>query len=155
MHNPISIYTDGSCHTQLKTGAWAAIIFINTHKTILKAIVTNTTHNRMELLAVIKALDFVQAQSTTNEPIAVYSDSQYVVKLADRKEKLKQNRFTTKKGSPIQNADLVKILIKQMDTRILRFIKVKAHQKQTETTNHNREVDLLVRKMLRTHLNEP
>jgi hypothetical protein len=36
----------------------------------------------------------------------------------------------------------------------LRFIKVKAHQKMGETINYNREVDILVRKMLRAYLNK-
>ena len=32
----IEIYTDGSCHTQLLNGAWAALVFIDVKKTILK-----------------------------------------------------------------------------------------------------------------------
>jgi ribonuclease HI len=154
MHPPIQIYTDGSCHTQLKTGAWAAIILMNKEKIILQAIVTHTTHNRMELTAVIKAIEYVQTQPTHNQPMHIYSDSQYVVKLAERKEKLKQHNFTTKKGTLMQNADLVRILIQHIERENLLFIKVKAHQKQTQTTNYNREVDILVRKMLRSYLNK-
>jgi ribonuclease HI len=152
MHSPIHIYTDGSCHTQLKTGAWAAIVLVNQDKTILQSIVTYTTHNRMELTAVIKAIEYVQA--THNLPIHIYSDSQYVVNLGARKEKLIQDDFTTKKGKLIQNADLVRILFQYMERANLRFIKVKAHQKQTQTINYNREVDILVRKMLRSYLNK-
>jgi ribonuclease HI len=154
MIQPIQIYTDGSCHTQLKTGAWAAIVLINQDKTILQSIVTPTTHNRMELTAVIKAIEYVQAQSTNDQPIHIYSDSQYVVNLGARKEKLMQCDFTTKRGTLIQNADLVRILFQYMERANLRFIKVKAHQKQTQTINYNREVDILVRKMLRSYLNK-
>ena len=57
----VEIYTDGSCHTQFLIGAWAAIIFISGEKIILSGIENYTTHNRMELMAVIKALEFIRA----------------------------------------------------------------------------------------------
>ena len=84
----IEIYTDGSCHTQLLNGAWAALVFIDGKKTILKGTETNTTHNRMELLAVINAIKHVEAEVTLKEKLHIYSDSQYVVNLNDRRKKL-------------------------------------------------------------------
>ena len=63
MKNPvIEIYTDGSCHSQQLIGAWAALVFINGEKTILKGTEKETTHNRMELLAVINAIKHVEAK---------------------------------------------------------------------------------------------
>ena len=60
LHPIITIYTDGSCHTQQLVGAWAAIIFIGAKKFVLSGTEENTTHNRMELTAIIEALKFTE-----------------------------------------------------------------------------------------------
>ena len=143
----IKIYTDGSCHTQLLVGAWAAIVFINEEKVILKGTATNTTHNRMELIGIIEAVDHLIQRGHGDQLMEVYSDSQYAVNLLTRKERLKKNDFITKKGTPVQNVDLVKKLIAHMETYNLRFVKVKAHQKDGDAIN--REVDILVRQLVR------
>ncbi len=146
---PIEIYTDGSSHTQKLIGAWAAIIYYNKTKIIIKQVETNTSHNRMEMQAVIQAIKFVDTNYSTNIPIIINSDSQYVVNLVDRKEKLKKNEFITKKGNPVKNLDLVITLIDQIETHEITFNKIKAHVKDGDTKN--REVDLLVRKLMREH----
>ena len=51
MHSTIIIYTDGSCHTQQQIGAWSSIILVDDEKISLSGIEINTTHQRMELLA--------------------------------------------------------------------------------------------------------
>ncbi len=150
----IKIFTDGSCHTQLKTGAWVALIFIEGKKIVLQNVVENTTHNRMELSAVISAVLYITENNIEYSGIEIYSDSQYVVDLVDRKEKLKNKLFITKKGTPIQNADLVQNLITLMEEFALIFIKVKAHQKPTSEINYNREADKLVRSILREAVNK-
>ena len=146
---PIEIYTDGSSHTQKLIGAWAAIIYYNDSKIIIKQVVVNTNHNRMEMQAVIQAIKFVDTNYSTNIPIIINSDSQYVVNLVDRKEKLKKNEFMTRKGNPVKNLDLVITLIDQIETHEIRFNKIKAHVKDGDIKN--REVDLLVRKLMREH----
>jgi len=146
---PIEIYTDGSSHTQKLIGAWAAIIYYNESKIIIKQVVVNTNHNRMEMQAVIQAIKFVDTNYSTNIPIIINSDSQYVVNLVDRKEKLKKNEFITRKGNPVKNLDLVNTLIDQIETHEITFNKIKAHVKDGDIKN--REVDLLVRKLMREH----
>lgn len=149
----IVIYTDGSCHTQHKIGGWAAVIFIDDKKTLIKGKEINTTHNRMEIIAVLKAIDFVK----TNNPGAamiIYSDSQYVCGIRDRKEKLKNKNFLTNKGKLIQNLDLVKDLIYEIENYDISFVKVKAHQKSGDTVNCNREVDKISRKIVRDNVRE-
>lgn len=146
---PIEIYTDGSSHTQKLIGAWAAIIYYNKTKIIIKQVETNTSLNRMEMQAVIQAIKFVDTNYSTNIPIIINSDSQYVVNLVDRKEKLKKNEFFTRKGNPVKNLDLVITLIDQIESHEITFNKIKAHVKDGDTKN--REVDLLVRKLMREH----
>lgn len=146
---PIEIYTDGSSHTQKLIGAWAAIIYYNDSKIVIKQVVVNTNHNRMEMQAVIQAIKFVDTNYSSNIPIIINSDSQYVVNLVDRKEKLKKNEFMTRKGNPVKNLDLVSTLIDQIETHEITFNKIKAHVKDGDIKN--REVDLLVRKLMREH----
>ena len=52
----IKIYTDGSCLTNPGNGGWAAIININDEIKEISGSEKNTTNNRMELLAPIRAL---------------------------------------------------------------------------------------------------
>jgi len=146
----IAIFTDGSCHTQLKTGGWASIILIQGKKIVLEGNADETTHQRMELTAVIESLEYLTMHKLIDEPINIYSDSQYVVDLFKRKERLASANYLTKKLKSIRNADLVKELIAFMQLQNISFIKVKAHQKLSNTeTALNREVDFLSRKKMR------
>ena len=103
----------------------------------------------MELLASIKALEFIEEKKYSYKQIKLYTDSQYLTGLTDRKEKLENKDFLTKKGTSIQNADLVKKIIQYIEKLNIEFIKVKAHLKKTDTTNFNIEVDKLSRKIVR------
>ena len=145
----ITIYTDGSCHTQLKIGAWAGVIITGNKKRILKGTATNTTHQRMELTAVIEALIYVQHHFPEVININLISDSQYVIGLPARRQKLQAANFTTKQGKPIQNADLVQHLYKLSESFSIDFIKIQAHLKKTSDVDYNIEVDRLSRQMVR------
>lgn len=149
----IDIYTDGSCHTIHGIGAWAAIILAGHKKIQIKGEAQNTTHNRMELLAVIKAISFA-VENYKDAALAIYTDSQYVYRIPERKEKLIKNHFHTKKGTPIQNSDLVQVLISQLESCAVQFIKIKAHQQHVTAVpdihdSYNSVVDKLVRRMVR------
>src|SRR5690606_4924179 len=108
-------------------GAWAAIIVINGNKEYLKGIEKNSTHNRMELLAVINALGFLSGHHFSDASIRVFTDSQYVAGIPARSSKLEQQGFLTSKLTSIRNSDLIKILLEKLATLDVTFIKVKAH----------------------------
>lgn len=148
------IYTDGSCYTQNRTGTWVAIVLYGTAKKVLYDTVPDTTHNRMELMAVIKGIQYLLSHCDSDTPIRVYSDSQYVTGLPARKAKITSHHFTTQKGHPLQNSDLVKTFFELLSGRSIAFIKIRAHQKQGDTINYNREADMLCRKLLRTSVEE-
>lgn len=150
----IEVYSDGSCNPKFKIGGWATIIFFQNKKIILKGRQFNTTHNRMELLGTIKALEYIKENSLKFNYIKIYSDSQYLVRLLERKEKLKKSNFLKKSGVPIQNNDLVKDIVTYIDSMHIEFIKVKAHQKKSDKKNFNREVDILSRNLIRTYIKE-
>lgn len=145
----IEIFTDGSCHTQQRTGAWASVILYNGNKIELSGECTDTTHNRMELIAVISAIQYADNNGMA-VPIVVYTDSQYVSLIPERKEKIKRKNYRTNRGTMMQNADLVETLINQIETHAIRFVKVKAHQKNSDSvTLLNTEVDKLARELVR------
>lgn len=149
MNSAIEIYTDGSYHTQQRAGAWASVLLYNGHKIELCGECTDTTHNRMELTAVIQAIQYVVANKWVAS-IVIYTDSQYVSLIPERKEKIRQKNYRTKKGTIMQNADLLNTLIHQIETCDIRFIKVKAHQKSSNgIIILNNEVDKLARELVR------
>lgn len=149
----IELYTDGSCHTQKRIGAWAALLLMGEKQLTLKGLEKDTTHNRMEIVAVLKAFEFLIAEKIDFDSIVIYSDSQYVVDICERKEKLKQKNYLTKEGLSIQNIDLIKRLVEIIESFPVTFVKVKAHQKKSDSVNYNREVDILVRTYLRQAIN--
>ncbi|CAN5585118.1 ribonuclease HI [soil metagenome] len=149
----IDIYTDGSCHTQQLAGAWVAIILWDDEKVILSGTENNTTHNRMELLAVIEAIAYINKRFTMLNNIRIYSDSQYVTELPARKQKLETASFLSKKGTPVHNHLLLQLLFEKIDTNNLQFEKIKAHQKKNTVINYNIEADILCRKLLREIIN--
>lgn len=108
----------------------------------------------MELLGAIKALEYIKKNNLVFDCIKVYSDSQYLVRLVDRKEKFKQSNFLKKTGLPIQNDDLVQNIINNIDSMHIEFVKVIAHQKKDGKENFNREVDILSRNLIRTYIKE-
>jgi len=71
----VSIYTDGACSGNPGPGGWGAILEYNGVEKELSGAEALTTNNRMELTAVIRALECL------NQPCVVelYSDSKYVI----------------------------------------------------------------------------
>jgi ribonuclease HI len=79
-----TIYTDGSCDHKNK-GGWAAVIIDNKQKkTILSGFTPSSTNNRMELTAIIEALEWVlnkyDEKTKPYVKICLYSDSRYSIK---------------------------------------------------------------------------
>ncbi len=145
----ITAYTDGSCHTQKKIGGWAAILFIGNNKTILSGKAENTTHNRMELIAAIETIQYITEHKIPFSQIKIITDSQYLIGLEARKGRFEAKEFTTNSGKAIQNVDLVKTILGLIAKYNVAFEKIKAHQKPTDTTKYNIEVDKLSRKIVR------
>ena len=77
MEKELKIYTDGAARGNPGPGGYGAIlIWGDTHKE-LSGGYRRTTNNRMELMAVIKALEALKKEGIN---ITIYSDSQYVVR---------------------------------------------------------------------------
>ncbi len=72
----IELFTDGAAKGNPGPGGYGVVLKYGPHYKELSEGFKETTNNRMELLAVIKGL---QALNTNKHPVAVYSDSKYVV----------------------------------------------------------------------------
>ena len=72
---PIVIYTDGAALGNPGPGGFAAVLMYGEKRKEISGAYKLTTNNRMELLAVIRALDNIKSRGI---PVHVYSDSQYV-----------------------------------------------------------------------------
>ena len=114
-----AIYTDGGCHSSTGTGGWAAIIKIEGYRSIsLSGGKTNTTNNRMELTAAIKAREFMRAKVVPTEHIELTSDSKYVVNgITQWVPGWKNKGWITSSDEPVVNRDLWEQL-DELNTRL-------------------------------------
>ena len=134
----IKIYTDGSCLKNPGNGGWAAIIDINNEIKKISGSVKDTTNNKMELMAPIKALQELKGQ----QPIEIYTDSKYVkLVITDCIHKWIKNNWQTSKKEPVKNKELWMELYKLTKSYEIKWIWVKAHAGNTL----NEEVDLLAK----------
>ena len=84
----IYIYTDGSCLGNPGFGGWAAIVNNRGAETVLAGTESDTTNNRMELMAAIKGLEALE----NAEEVTVISDSRYLVNTMSKGWKRKANQ---------------------------------------------------------------
>ena len=98
------IYTDGACSGNPGPGGWGAVIFDNNNKQKnISGSVKNTTNNRMELSAAIKALENIK----TSSEITIYTDSTYVKNgITEWILKWKKKEWKNSKKKPVKNKDL-------------------------------------------------
>tara|TARA_B100000787_G_scaffold95062_1_gene70196 strand:- start:32 stop:457 length:426 start_codon:yes stop_codon:yes gene_type:complete len=135
----ITIYTDGSCLNNPGNGGWAAIININNQVKKISGSVKDTTNNKMELMAPIKALQEIKER----QPIEIYTDSQYVrLGITDWVHKWIKNNWQTSKKEPVKNKELWIQLYELTTSYEIKWIWVKAHAGNIL----NEEVDLLAKK---------
>jgi len=134
----ITIYTDGSCLNNPGNGGWAAIININDEIKKISGSVKDTTNNKMELMAPIKALQQIKEK----QPIKIYTDSQYVrLGITDWVHKWIKNNWQTSKKEPVKNKELWIQLYELTSSFDVKWIWVKAHAGNIL----NEEVDLLAK----------
>jgi ribonuclease HI len=99
----VVIHTDGACKGNPGPGGWGALLrFGGTEREIFGG-ESATTNNRMELTAVIRALEALKRPCT----VALYTDSQYVQKgVTEWLANWKRNGWRTADRKPVKNAEL-------------------------------------------------
>lgn len=99
----INIYTDGACKGNPGAGGWGALLVAGTHRKEICGGETQTTNNRMEMMAVIRALEALKRPSR----VQVHTDSQYVQKgVSEWMAGWKKRNWRTADGKPVKNQDL-------------------------------------------------
>lgn len=126
MHKPeVSIYTDGACSGNPGPGGWGALLEWGGRQKQLSGAEPHTTNNRMELLAVIKALEALKKPCT----VTVHSDSALIINALTQGWLENWQRRGWKKADkkPVENLDLWQALLKAMAPHQVHWIKVKGH----------------------------
>jgi ribonuclease HI len=99
----VEIYTDGACRGNPGPGGWAALLMFDGREKELAGAEAITTNNRMELTAVIRALEAL------NRPvkIRVFTDSEYVRRgITEWLTAWKARGWRTTARKPVKNQDL-------------------------------------------------
>ncbi|MAV76825.1 MAG: ribonuclease HI [Candidatus Marinimicrobia bacterium] len=119
------IYTDGACSGNPGPGGWAAIIIENNEvKDMIYGNEKNTTNNKMELLAPIKAIEKFKKKSE----ISIMTDSNYVKDgITIWIKKWEKNGWKTASRKPVKNKDLWKKLKNLSSKHSIKWIWVKGH----------------------------
>ena len=122
----ITVYTDGSAKGNPGNGGYGGVMISGQYRKELKQGFRLTTNNRMELLAVIVALENIKTKGST---IAIYSDSKYVVDAVEKKWVFgwEKKNFNKKK-----NPDLWIRFLKIYRKQKVSFIWVKGHADNKE-----------------------
>jgi len=122
---PITIYTDGACSGNPGPGGWGAWLQSGDHEKELFGGEPETTNNRMELMAAIKALEALKRKPSTVE---LYTDSVYVRDgITKWIHNWKKNGWRTAAKKPVKNDDLWKELDTQISQHNISWHWVKGH----------------------------
>lgn len=118
------IYTDGACSGNPGPGGWGATIKIGDETFEIFGGEDNTTNNRMELIAAIKALEYLNE----NHKITLYTDSNYVKDgITKWIFNWKKNNWKTSAKKPVKNSDLWIQLDEIQNKREVKWNWVKGH----------------------------
>ncbi|MCZ2140650.1 MAG: ribonuclease HI [Bacteroidia bacterium] len=117
----INIYTDGSARGNPGPGGYGIVLQYGKHSKELSAGYRNTTNNRMELLAVIRALETLKINSIS---VVIHTDSKYVCDAVEKGWLFNWNR-TNFKGK--KNADLWRLFLALYNNFTISFKWIKGH----------------------------
>jgi ribonuclease HI len=99
----VEIYTDGACRGNPGPGGWGATLQMGEHFRELSGAEAMTTNNRMELTAVIAALEVLKR----SVPVKLYTDSEYVRRgITEWLVGWKSRGWRTADRKPVKNQDL-------------------------------------------------
>ncbi len=129
----LRIYTDGGCRdnqSDSNYGGWGAILEFGDHQKELYGGEKNTTNNRMEMTALLNALEAIKKP---NQSIEIFSDSSYLMDCFRQKwyVKWKSNGWKTAGKKDVENRELWEKLLFYIDDcssgHKISFYRVKGH----------------------------
>jgi ribonuclease HI len=142
MNERVEIFTDGACRGNPGPGGWGALMRFRGKEKQLFGGESETTNNRMELKAVIMALE----ELTRPAAVRVTTDSQYVKKgITEWIHNWKRNGWRTAAKKPVKNSDLWRELDQLVAQHDVAWDWVKGHSGHPENeladTLANRGID--------------
>ena len=137
----INIYTDGACSGNPGIGGWGVVIIDNGEEIQLNGGNHNTTNNKMELTAAIKALEYFEQ----SKDLIIHTDSKYV---KDGIESWiinwKQNGWKTSTKKPVKNKEMWIALDDLIKKHNINWKWVKGHAGD----KYNEKADYLARRFI-------
>lgn len=145
----VIIYTDGGCIGNPGPGAWAFVLLYDGKEIAMSDGERATTNNKMELTAVIKALErlesIVRESGVNPGSVTVFTDSQYVRNgITDWINRWERNGWRTASKHPVKNQELWKELKRLAQRFPLTWKWVKGHA----GIDRNEQCDSLVRESM-------
>lgn len=123
-HPHVEIYTDGACSGNPGPGGWGVILISGQAEKTLCGGASETTNNRMELTAAIKALNALK--QTCN--VVLFTDSAYVQRgITDWIDNWKSNGWKNAQKKPVVNADLWRELDEARKRHHIKWQWIKGH----------------------------
>lgn len=120
----IDIYTDGACSGNPGPGGWGAYFIHQDKEKKISGYELETTNNRMELMAAIKALEYLKFKCKVN----LYTDSTYVKNgITSWIHNWLKNNWRTSNKKVVKNADLWQGLYKACQNHEIEWHWVKGH----------------------------
>jgi ribonuclease HI len=120
----VYVYTDGACKGNPGAGGWGALLLYGKHTRELFGGEAHTTNNRMEMMAVIRALESLNRQCR----IKLHTDSKYVQQgITSWIHDWKKRGWKTADKKPVKNADLWLQLDELARQHDIEWIWVKGH----------------------------
>jgi ribonuclease HI len=137
----ITIYTDGACEPNPGPGGWSALLLFGKREKVLSGSELDTTNNRMELTAAVRALEALK------EPCQVqfYTDSEYLRKGITEWLPDWRRRGWKRKGGKLANTELWQMLEASIKAHTITWHWVRGHAGD----RLNQRVDCLARKAMR------
>ena len=128
----IKVYTDGACSGNPGVGGWGVVILLNKNEPILlNGGELQTTNNRMELTAAIKALEYCDSQEEKQlslKEIKIYTDSSYLKEgITNWISNWEKNNWKTADKKNVKNVDLWKKLKELSKSNQIEWYWVKGH----------------------------
>ncbi len=125
----VEIFTDGGCRGNPGVGGWGALLRYGEVEKELWGGESNTTNNRMELSAVIHALEAVKR----SVPLRITTDSKYVKSgITEWIHNWKKNGWKTAARKPVKNVDLWQQLDSLVQMHQVEWAWVKGHSGHRE-----------------------
>ncbi len=126
----VEIFTDGACSGNPGPGGYGAILKYNGIERELSGGEPRTTNNRMELMAVIVALEALKEQCN----VVLTSDSKYVIDALEKgwAKKWQSNNWMRTNKDKALNPDLWERLLKLTDYHNITYNWIKGHAGHTE-----------------------